>query len=86
MTLVGEMSPPRIEAISNGGFHRLIASLDMTPLSDLRGDVPWRMGISAVIEEKNGNISYWALAHPKGKPDFHHRDCFTLQIEASDRA
>jgi hypothetical protein len=33
-----------------------------------------------VIEETNGNKSYWALAHPPGKADFHHADCFALEF------
>lgn len=40
----------------------------------------FRIGISAVIEEIDGTKSYWALAHPPGKPDFHHRDCFALEL------
>lgn len=41
-----------------------------------------RVGLSAVIEEKNGNISFWALAHPPGRPDFHHAGCFALELGA----
>jgi hypothetical protein len=41
-------------------------------------------GLSAVIEEKDGTKSYWALAHPPGKPDFHHPDCFALSLGAPD--
>ena len=41
---------------------------------------PWRLGLSAVIEEKDGTKSYWALAHPPGAPDFHRRDCFALEL------
>ena len=33
-----------------------------------------------VIEEINGRKSYWALKHPAGKPDFHHPDCFALEL------
>ncbi len=40
----------------------------------------WRVGLSAVIEDAGGRRSYWALAHPPGKPDFHHPDCFTLEL------
>jgi hypothetical protein len=40
----------------------------------------WQLGLSAVIEELNGRKSYWALAHPPGKPDFHHSDCFTYEF------
>jgi len=43
-------------------------------------DVPWRVGLSAVIEDKDGTISYWALAHAPGKPDFHHAGAFALQL------
>ena len=34
-----------------------------------------------VIETVDGERSYWALAHPAGQPDFHHRDSFTLALE-----
>jgi hypothetical protein len=39
-----------------------------------------RFGLAAVIEETSGRRSFWALAHPPGKPDFHHADCFTLEV------
>jgi hypothetical protein len=38
------------------------------------------VGLSAVIEETDGTKSYWALAHPPGKPDFHHPTCFALTL------
>lgn len=38
------------------------------------------IGLSAVIEDVDGNISYWALAHPSDKPDFHHPDSFVLEL------
>ena len=40
-----------------------------------------RIGLSAVIEETDGTLSYWALRHPAGKPDFHHRDAFALELD-----
>lgn len=42
-----------------------------------------RAGLCAVIEEKNGAKSYWALAHPPGAPDFHHPTCFALELPAA---
>lgn len=45
---------------------------------------PHRLALSAVIEEADGTKSYWALAHPQGKPDFHHPDCFALDLPAPD--
>jgi hypothetical protein len=43
---------------------------------------PYVIGLAAVVEEANGTKSYWALAHPPGKPDFHHKDCFALPLDA----
>lgn len=39
-----------------------------------------RLGLAAVIEETDGRMSYWALNHPSGKPDFHHADGFALEL------
>ena len=47
---------------------------------------PLVVALSAVIEEVDGTKSYWALAHPPGKPDFHHPDCFALTLGAPDPA
>jgi hypothetical protein len=41
-----------------------------------------RLGLSAIIEERSGAKSYWALAHPPGEPDFHDPACFALQLPA----
>ncbi len=38
------------------------------------------LALSAVIEETDGTMSYWALAHPPGKPDFHHPACFAATL------
>jgi len=46
-------------------------------------DLHRRVGLSAVIEQANGSKSWWALVHPSDKPDFHHRDCFALQLGAA---
>jgi hypothetical protein len=42
------------------------------------------IALSAVIEEADGTKSYWALRHPPGPPDFHHPDCFALNLGAPD--
>ena len=59
--------------------------LELSAAVDLGADAPastWRIGLSAVIEESDGRKSYWALAHPRERPDFHHRDSFLLEIGA----
>jgi hypothetical protein len=40
-------------------------------------------GLAAVIEEKDGTKSYWALAHAAGQPDFHDPACFALPLPAA---
>ena len=39
-----------------------------------------RLGLSVVVEDADGMLSYWALRHPPGRPDFHHPDAFALQL------
>jgi putative endonuclease len=47
------------------------------------GEARWRLGLSAVIDERNGTRSFWALAHPNpDKPDFHHPAGFVLELPA----
>ncbi len=41
---------------------------------------PLRLALCAVIEGVDGTLSYWALNHPAGKPDFHHAEGFTLAL------
>ena len=55
-------------------------TLRLGKLPDFADGGPWSIGISTIIEESNGRKSYWALAHPQGKPDFHHPDSFALEL------
>lgn len=44
-------------------------------------DTNWELGLSVVLEEKDGTKSYWALAHPNPeKPDFHDPGCFIARL------
>jgi hypothetical protein len=53
---------------------------------DALADAPvWRLGLSAIIEATDGGKSYWALAHPPGKPDFHDAVCFAARLAAPTR-
>ena len=78
-----EIGAPRIEVQSAFGCYRLQASLRLGGLSGLPRDVGWRLGLAAVTEDTNGRKSYWALAHPSGKADFHHFDCFAHELSAA---
>jgi hypothetical protein len=39
-----------------------------------------RLGAAAVLEDRRGQLSYWALAHPAERPDFHRADSFTIAL------
>jgi hypothetical protein len=79
MQVASEIDAPRIEVSSSPDRYTLRAALDLETANVPRG-TPWRLGLSAVIEETTGNKSYWALAHAPGKPDFHCTDCFTHEL------
>jgi hypothetical protein len=40
-----------------------------------------RLGLSAVVEDVQGGLTYWALRHPEGQPDFHQSNAFTLALD-----
>jgi hypothetical protein len=59
--------------------NRLEADVDV----HLTGIVPQaelQLALSAVLEDQQGKISYWALAHAPGNPDFHHEAGFALRL------
>jgi hypothetical protein len=58
----------------------LQSAVRLGDLADLRDAGHLRIALAAVIEDKNGRLSYWGLWHPPGKPDFHHRNGFALDI------
>jgi len=41
---------------------------------------PIQIAASAVLEDRDGRIYYWALQHPDGKPDFHHDAGFAARV------
>jgi hypothetical protein len=64
---------------------RLETEVDLGGMAELAGQ-PWRLGLTAVVEAADGRVTYWSVAHPRGKPDFHHRDCLALELAAPGRA
>ena len=76
MRVATEIGAPLIDVRSSAEGYTLQAKLELDRLSSPL----WRLGLAAVLEETSGRKSYWALAHPSGKADFHHADCFTLEL------
>lgn len=80
MTPVTPHTPPRVSTSTSADGFTLHVVLPLDPLMDIRDDATWRFGLSAVIEDAGGAISYWALAHAPGTPDFHHADGFVGHV------
>ena len=83
MTPISSSDAPSIQPRQSG----LSVHVNL-PLTLLRpaGTHPCQIGIAAVIEERDGTLSYWALRHPQEKPDFHHRDGFLINWPLSATA
>jgi hypothetical protein len=75
-----DIAPPRI-AVPRRDDAALVleAQLDfgapllerLAPGARDAGQLAWQLGLAAVLESQQGALSYWALAHPRERPDFH---------------
>jgi hypothetical protein len=75
-----DVTPPSFSMFRDAKEMNLETTVDLTDLSDLQNCAELRLALSAVIEDNDGRLSYWAIAHPSGKPDFHHADSFALTL------
>ncbi len=75
-------TPPSIEANARADRLELAANLSLGDVREFAEASIWRVGLSAIVEDRSGAIAYWALAHEPGKPDFHHSDARTLALTA----
>ena len=76
---LAEIPIPAIAVHSDLGRYSLQASLNLESLY-LPEQPLWHLGVSAVIEDKSGRLSYWALAHASDKPDFHRSESFVYEF------
>jgi hypothetical protein len=74
------ISPPQIATELLDSCFELRVALRLDEIADFTSTARLRLGLSAIIEGRNGRKSSWALAHPPGKPDFHHPDCFAVEL------
>jgi hypothetical protein len=83
MAMLEHALPPQVAASITDDRIALEAVVPRETLLALPGDSVLRLGLSAVIERADGGHSYWALAHPGDRPDFHDPAGFVLRIERS---
>ncbi len=72
--------PPALTYVRTDDRLSMEAVISETDLPDNPQRNTYRLGLTAVLETVDGELSYWALCHPSGKPDFHNRTGFTLSF------
>jgi hypothetical protein len=77
---------PAISVKSEDDCLELIAVVRLNCLPVIEPGQILQLGLSAVVEENDGKLSYWALKHPVDKPDFHHPDSFALELALPERS
>ncbi len=74
-----QASDPQITIRTSESSFELDALIRRESLPPLPGNARLLLALSAVIEEKDRVMSYWALKHPPGPPDFHDASAFVLE-------
>ena len=74
-----DIPPPALD-IHAGLQLEVMAVVDLTGVAELPENRPWKANITAIIEQADGVMSYWALKHAPDKADFHHPDGFVLDL------
>ena len=57
---------------------RLKLKVNLSPIISPQQNL--EIGITAVVEDRENQLSYWALTHPVNQADFHHRDSFLINL------
>jgi hypothetical protein len=78
--LADERMRPQIARRSTSDRLELDTVVRLDALSAMHPSASLRIGLSVIVEAPEG-LSYWALRHRAGKPDFHHADGFALLLE-----
>jgi hypothetical protein len=75
-----DVPAPRIAFALHPEHCVLTADVALSALPELSGPAVVHAGLAAVVETEDESLSYWALAHGGGKPDFHDPATFTLRL------
>jgi hypothetical protein len=73
-------APAIVAATTDDELH-VTAGVELAALAD--APWPWRIGLTAVVEDLAGGRAYFALGHPREKPDFHDAAAFTVWLDGS---
>jgi hypothetical protein len=73
--------PPDLARRDAEDLLELDVKLDLSGMRHHPSAPGLRLGLAAVIEDRARVLSYWALTHPAGKPDFHHAGGFVIELD-----
>lgn len=82
MTPLTAAPPPSVQCNATDRGLELHAIVELEWLDRVPPQSPGalRLGLTAVIEDQAGLLSYWALAHASEKPDFHRAESFVAVL------
>lgn len=73
---------PGLQARKSSERLELSATVYLEGLRELVDARRLRLALAAIVEDQAGALSYWALHHVPGNPDFHVPEAFALELEA----
>ncbi len=71
---------PAASSVSTRCEHHA-ATLTLAVRIPIADDDPRVVGLTTVVQDEGGGLSYWALRHGPGRPDFHARGTFALLVD-----
>lgn len=74
-------SAPRLAVLGSSDRLELQAEVRLGGALSALAGAGLRIALTTVVEDMAGGLSYWALRHPPGRPDFHHPHGFSLELE-----
>lgn len=75
------LTAPRTEVRRGPDWLTMNVRLSPAAIAEFAG-MPIAAGLAAVIEDRHGALSWWALAHRAATPDFHDPATFTMRLPA----
>ncbi|MSQ92494.1 MAG: DOMON-like domain-containing protein [Gammaproteobacteria bacterium] len=77
-----ELTAPQMEVRHGPDWLAMNIQLSLAGVAEFAGSIPISAGLTAVIEDEHGGLSYWAVAHGAPRPDFHDPATFALRLPA----
>lgn len=81
MQSIDAIEPPSVRLAPAPDGLAVTVVLQAGSIDGLTGGRALDLGLSAIIEDLTGGLSYWALRHASPRPDFHDPASFALRLD-----